>query len=250
MYSPVAEYHNPHTKRHERFQGEFSSRLVHTAGVIEVEVTFEPDFDVKDAKGVAIIITVGSSTEQPAKNVQQAFWVDAPALGAGKRYNFKTFATWNLESIQSTTSGMAEADDRLAIHAPGAQGQYMPLLNTLDSNILQKMHLSRRRTGCSTPALERTPAACPCEFFVQRVPTSSSAAILQGSLQIRQKRGGRHFVNLQQAEHTDAFDQVAGVAGVLAENSTTGMDRASGRKAWNGLCLRVPQCWYVPNVLD
>jgi hypothetical protein len=115
MYPPVAEYHNPHAKRHERFQGEFGSRLVHAAGVIEVDVTFEPDFDVENAKGVAIVITVGSSIEQPAKNVQQAFWIDAPALEVGKRYIFKTFATWDLQSTQSTVSGMAEADDRLEI---------------------------------------------------------------------------------------------------------------------------------------
>ena len=94
---PCAEYHNPHEKRHGKFEGGFASRLIasHVVRQFQVQLEFAPGFDLLRSEGIIVIVSIGDSTHvlTYAENAQ-CFWIPAQKLRRGRKYSIDRFKVW------------------------------------------------------------------------------------------------------------------------------------------------------------
>ncbi|KAK3704074.1 hypothetical protein LTR37_014049 [Vermiconidia calcicola] len=103
---PRAEYHNPHEKRHGKFEGGFASRLIASAVgrqfMVQLEVA--PEFHLLRSEGIIIIISIGDRTRllTYAENAQ-CFWIPAQRFEKRRKYSIDRFKVWqNAESAHPT----------------------------------------------------------------------------------------------------------------------------------------------------
>ena len=103
---PRAAYHNPHEKRHGKFEGGFASRLIASAVgrqfMVQLEVA--PEFHLLRSEGIIIIISIGDRTRllTYAENAQ-CFWIPAQRFEKRRKYSIDRFKVWqNAESAHPT----------------------------------------------------------------------------------------------------------------------------------------------------